>query len=168
MPSIGGITSPNNVTIIKNNEDDSSVYYNVLGDINSTDIPVEYMPLFGDIKILSTDDSEYIILNIDIMSLNKIGLLKAPPMHGLSTFYVTSTALKLYKDREEYGIAEDGTIWNYSSSILYDHNTSIFTIPMSCINKQHQTGTNDTITVVLVYNNQGEDYKEIKFYIQKV
>lgn len=168
MPSTGGITSPNKVTIIKNNEDDSSVYYNVLGDINSTDIPLKYSSLFGDIKTLSTDGSEYIVLNINMNYLDEVGLSKVPSTHSLSTDYITGTALKLYKDKEEYHMSEDGIIWDLNTSIIYDNNTGILTVPMSCVNKQHQTGINDIITLTIVYSNQGTDYKEIKFYIQKV
>ena len=167
MPSIGGITSPNKVTIIKNNEDDSSVYYNVLGDINSTDIPLKYNSLFGDIQTLSTDGSEYIVLNIDMNYLYRIGLSKVPSTHILSTSLTTGTALSLYANKEGYGIDEGGTL-NYSNSILYDDNTGILTVPMSCANKQHQTSINDIITIIFVYSNHGTDYKEIKFYIQKV
>lgn len=167
MPSIGGITSPNKVTIIKNNEDDSSVYYNVLGDINSTDIPLKYNSLFGDIKTLSTDGSEYIVLKIDMNYLDEVGLSKVPSTHGLSTSLITGTALNLYKNKEGYQISENGELYPYNS-ILYDNNTGILTVPMSCINRQYQTGANDIITIRLVYSNQSTDYREIKFYIQKV
>ena len=170
MPSTGGIISPNKVTIIKDKENASSIYYNVSGDINSTDIPLEYNSLFGDIQTLDADGSEYSVLNIDWNTLIKIGYSKVPSTHALSAGNITGTALSLYKNKEGYQIEENGAL-NYSnikSSILYDNNTGILTIPMSCINKQYQTGANDIITINLVYGNQGTDYREIKFYIQKV
>lgn len=168
--SSGGIISPNKVTIIKDKEDASSIYYNVSGDIVSTDIPLEYNSLFGDIQTLGADGSEYIILNIDWNALTKIGYSKVPSTHALSAGNITGTALSLYKNKEGYQIEENGAL-NYSNiknSILYDNNTGILTIPMSCVNKQYQTGTNDTVTITLTYGNDGADYKEIIFYIQKV
>lgn len=166
----GGIISPNKVIITKDKEDASSIYYNVLGDIVSTNIPLEYNSLFGDIQTLDADGSEYIILNIDWNALIKIGYLKVPSTHALSAGNITGTALSLYKNKEGYQIEENGAL-NYSNiknSILYDNNTGILTIPMSCVNKQYQTGTNDIITITLAYGNDGADYKEIIFYIQKV
>lgn len=168
--SSGGIISPNKVTIVKDKEDSSSIYYNVTGDIITTDIPSDYESLFGDIQTLDTDDSEYIILNIDWNALIKIGYSKVPSTHALSAGSISGTALSLYKNKEGYQIEENGAL-NYSNiknSILYDNNTDILTIPMSCVNKQYQTGTNDIITITLTYGNNGADYKEIIFYIQKV
>lgn len=168
--SSGGIISPNKVTIIKDKEDNSSIYYNVTGDIITTDIPSDYESLFGDIQTLDTDGSEYIILNIDLNALIKIGHSKVPSMHALSAGSISGTALSLYKDKEGYQISENG-ILNYSdakNSILYNNNTSILTLPMSCVNKQHQAGTNDIITITFAYGNDGVDYKEVHFYIQKV
>lgn len=168
--SSGGIISPNKVTIIKDKEDSSSIYYNVTGDVITTDVPSDYESLFGDIQTLDTNGSEYIVLNIDWNALIKIGYSKVLSTHALSAGSISGTALSLYKNKEGYQVGENGML-NYGdlqNSVLYNKNTGILTIPMSCVGKNTQTGTNDSIAIVLSYGNEGYNYKEIHFYIEKV
>ncbi len=96
---------------------------------------------------------------------------KTPSTHSLSAGGISGTALGLYSGKEGYQV-EEGGVLNYSSlqnSILYNNDTGILTVPMSCKGKYTQmAGTNDKIVVAFVHSNDGTDYKEIMFYIEKV
>lgn len=96
---------------------------------------------------------------------------KIPSTHSLSAGGISGTALGLYSDKEGYQVGENG-ILNYGdlqNSILYNNDTGILTVPMSCKGKYTQmAGTNDKIVISFVHSNNSTDYKEIMFYIEKV